>query len=198
MELLIGTNNHGKIIEIKQALDGLPVSVLMPADLKIQTAPLETADTFAENALIKARYYHRQTKLPTLADDSGIIVEALKDELGVHTRRWGPGSKASDKEWIEFFLNRMKHETNKNARFICSLSYIDSAGVVYGFEGICEGIITPALEADYLSGLPISACFKPKGYDLVYSAMNIEQKNSTSHRGRAVKKFRDFLSEKLR
>ncbi|OGJ61591.1 hypothetical protein A3A67_03225 [Candidatus Peribacteria bacterium RIFCSPLOWO2_01_FULL_51_18] len=197
MQLLIGTNNDGKVIEIRQVLNGLPVSIVLPADLKIQTAPVESGDTFEENALLKARYFFQKSKLPTLADDSGIIVEALADELGIHTRRWGAGPQASDEEWIEHFLERMKKEKNKRARFVCALAYIDAAGITYTFEGVCEGIITPRLEADYLPGLPISACFRPDGFDRVYSAMTIEQKNSTSHRGRAVHKLADHLRKTI-
>jgi len=197
LQLLIGTNNDGKVIEIRQVLNGLPVSIVLPADLKIQTAPVESGDTFEENALLKARYFFQKSKLPTLADDSGIIVEALADELGIHTRRWGAGPQASDEEWIEHFLERMKKEKNKRARFVCALAYIDAAGITYTFEGVCEGIITPRLEADYLPGLPISACFRPDGFDRVYSAMTIEQKNSTSHRGRAVHKLADHLRKTI-
>jgi len=197
LQLLIGTNNDGKVIEIRQVLNGLPVSIVLPADLKIQTAPVESGDTFEENALLKARYFFQKSKLPTLADDSGIIVEALADELGIHTRRWGAGPQASDEEWIEHFLERMKKEKNKRARFVCALAYIDAAGITYTFEGVCEGIITPRLEADYLPGLPISACFRPDGFDRVYSTMTIEQKNSTSHRGRAVHKLADHLRKTI-
>ncbi len=193
MHLLIGTNNDGKVIEIKQVLDGLPVSIVLPADLKIQPAPVESGDTFEENALLKARYYFQKSKLPTLADDSGIIVEALVDELGISTRRWGAGPQASDEEWIGHFLERMKKEKNKRARFVCALAYIDAVGISHTFEGVCDGVITPSLEAGYLPGLPISACFMPDGFDRVYSAMTIEQKNSTSHRGRAVHKLAEHL-----
>ncbi|TSD00159.1 MAG: dITP/XTP pyrophosphatase [Candidatus Peregrinibacteria bacterium Greene1014_49] len=204
MKILIGTKNHGKIIEISEALSGLSIECLDPRSVGIKEDPEETGNTFAENALQKARFYFERTKghalegnaIPTLADDSGIIVEALQSELGIHTRRWGAGSKASDKEWIEYFLKRMNEESNKRARFVCVLAYIDAHGKEHLFEGTCDGSITETLEAGYLPGLPISACFKPDGFDCVYSAMKVEQKNSTSHRGRAVDKFRNFLLPK--
>lgn len=149
--------------------------------------------TFEANALQKARFYYEKAKLPVLADDSGIIVEALEKELGIHTRRWGAGPKATDEEWISYFLERMGNEKNKRARFVCALAYIDEQGQEHLFEGTCDGVITKSLEADYLPGLPISACFRPDGHKAVYSAMNIEQKNSTSHRGRALRSFQKFL-----
>ena len=193
MKLLIGTKNRGKIIEISEALSGLNVECIDPQSIGIEDNPEETGTTFEENALQKARFYHERSGLPTLADDSGIIVEALQKELGIHTRRWGAGANASDKEWIEYFLKRMEKEKNKHARFVCVLAYIDAAGKEHLFEGTCDGVITETLEAGYLPGLPISACFKPIGFDCVYSAMKVEQKNSTSHRGRAAEKLRRFL-----
>jgi XTP/dITP diphosphohydrolase len=198
MQLLIGTNNPGKIIEIADVLKGLRIEIKRPKDLGITKSPHETGETFGENALQKARFYYEQSTLPTVADDSGIIVDALKNELGIHTRRWGAGPDASDQEWIEYFLERMAKEKNKRARFVCALAYIDSDSKEHVFEGTCEGTITSSLEADYLPGLPISACFRPDGFKQVYSAMTTEQKNSTSHRGRATKKFRTFLEIALK
>jgi len=194
MQLLIGTNNAGKIIEISEVLKGLPLHILSPKHLKIAGAAPETGETFEANALEKARFYFERTQLPTVADDSGIVVEALKDELGLHTRRWGAGPQATDSEWIAHFLERMKEEENKRAAFVCVLAYVDPLGATYTFEGRCEGIITPTLEADYLPGLPISACFRPEGHSRVFSALTVEQKNSTSHRGKAAHAFKKHLS----
>lgn len=193
MRLLIGTNNAGKIIEIGEALADLAVDIVTPKTLDIKAAPPETGATFEENAILKAKFFHDRSGLPTVADDSGIIVEAIEDELGLHTRRWGAGPDASDQEWIEYFLDRMRHEENKRARFVCVLAYVDQGGEVRTFEGDCSGVITDTLEAEYLEGLPISACFRPDGFDRVFSALSIEQKNSTSHRGRAAQKFASFL-----
>jgi len=236
MQLLIGTNNAGKIIEISEVLKGLSVEIVTPKDLFISEIPLETGSTFTENAIAKAQFFFEESKLrnilheqnetnarrqaspawsassqgkdgswkenrrfafhdglPTVADDSGIIVEALKDELGLHTRRWGAGPEATDAEWIAYFLERMKEEENKRAAFVCVLAYVDPLGATYTFEGRCEGIITPTLEADYLPGLPISACFRPEGFSRVFSALSIEQKNSTSHRGKAAHALRKHL-----
>lgn len=193
MQLLIGTNNEGKIIEIAEVLGALPVKIVTPVHLNISDTPDETGATFEENALQKARFYFERSGLPTVADDSGIIVEALEDELGLHTRRWGAGPAASDEEWITYFLKRMEKEKNKKARFVCTLAYIDALGATFTFEGRCEGIITPTLEADYLPGLPISACFKPEGHERVFSALAIQDKNSVSHRGKATQQLKIFL-----
>ena len=193
MRLLLATSNPGKITEMREALDGLGLELLSVDEVKTIGMPAETGKTFAENAAQKAHHYFAETGLPTVADDSGIHVEALEGELGIHTRRWGAGPRATDEEWIEYFLNRMKTENNKRAQFVCTLAHVDQEGRLHVFEGTCDGMITDELEADYLPGLPISACFRPDGENAVFSALSIEQKNSTSHRGRALHTFREFL-----
>ena len=195
MRLLLATSNLGKIQEMREALDGLGLEFLTLNDIPAIGQPEETGTTFAQNAAIKAGHY-AQSGHPTVADDSGIIVEALKDELGIHTRRWGAGPGASDAEWIAHFLERMKKERNKRARFVCSVAHIDDDGQLSVFEGTCDGTITDELKAEYLPGLPISACFRPDGQDRVFSGLSIEQKNSTSHRGRALMRFRKHLQGK--
>ncbi|MBI1812208.1 non-canonical purine NTP pyrophosphatase [Candidatus Peregrinibacteria bacterium] len=193
MHLLLGTNNRGKVIEIREALAGLPMKILTPEDVKIEEVPQERGSTFAENAIQKARFYFECSKIPTIADDSGIIVDALKHELGIHTRRWGAGPDANDEEWIAYFLDRMKKEDNKRASFVCTIAYIDASHDVHIFEGRCDGTITEELEATYLPGLPISGCFRPHGHDRVFSALNLDQKNRTSHRGKALSQLRGHL-----
>jgi XTP/dITP diphosphohydrolase len=184
-------------MEIGEVLFGLPLTIVTPDAVGITENPAETGKTFAENALEKAYFYYGRSNLPTLTDDSGIVVEAIKNELGLHTRRWGAGPDASDEEWIQFFINRMKREPNRKARFVCSLAHIDGDGLLHMFEGTCEGTITDDLEAEYLPGLPISACFKPEGFDKVFSALSVEQKNRISHRGKAVQQFSSYLRELL-
>ncbi|MSR86874.1 non-canonical purine NTP pyrophosphatase [Candidatus Peribacteria bacterium] len=194
MKLLLATSNRGKIHEMREALDGLGLELLDVSHVPSIGMPDETGKTFAENAEIKARHFYEATGHATVADDSGIMVEALEGELGVETRRWGAGPTATDEEWITHFLDRMKKEQNKRARFQCSLAHIDHEGQLHIFDGTCEGTITDALEADYLPGLPISACFKPDGEEYVFSALSVEQKNRTSHRGKALQEFRNFLN----
>lgn len=195
MRLLLATNNKGKVVEMSEALADLPLDILKPQDLNITEKPEETGHTYAENALQKARFYHARSEggPAILADDSGIIIEALANELGTHTRRWGAGPDVSDKEWIDFFLNRMRSEENKRARFQCCLVYIDPNGTEHLFTGECDGMITDDLEAEYLPGLPISACFKPDGFDTVFSALSVEEKNRVSHRGKALQLLRQHL-----
>lgn len=197
MKLLLGTSNKGKIQEIRDALADLHLEIVTPSDCGITEKPEEKGKTYEQNAIQKARFYFEKSGLPTLADDSGIIVEALKNELGIHTRRWGAGPEASDQEWIEFFLEKMLMQETKKAKFVCALCYIDQKGKEHLFEGTCDGVITEELEAEYLPGLPISACFKPDGEEKVFSALSVEEKNRISHRGRALHELLGYLSLSL-
>jgi XTP/dITP diphosphohydrolase len=196
VKLLLATSNKGKVTEMKEALDGLGLTLADLSQFPAVPSPEETASTYAKNAEIKARHYFDAHGIPTVADDSGIVIDALQNELGVQTRRWGAGANATDAEWIEYFLDRMKKEKNKRAQFLCAIAHVDADGKVHVFEGTCEGTITDTLEAEYLPGLPISACFKPDGCDFVFSALPLERKNDVSHRGRAMQKFRQFLLQK--
>lgn len=199
MQLLFASTNKGKIIEIQECLAGTKIELLTLEDFNLDSHDVhEHGLTYEENALIKARYFFEKSGIPTFADDSGIIVDALKNELGVQTRRWGAGSKASDEEWISFFLHRMSREPNKRAKFITFIAYIDEQKQIHAFEGHCDGIITNTVEADYLPGLPISGCFKPDGFDKVFSALSVDDKNRISHRGKAMQEFVKYLNTNKR
>ena len=132
----------------------------------------------------------------TIAEDSGILVDALAGELGIKTRRWGAGEKATDQEWIDYFLKRMSDVSSQNrgAKFVCCSAIIDLHGQEHMFRGETPGIITQNLEAPIYEGLPLSSCFRPIGFDQVYSALTLQQKNAVSHRGKAMKQVHDWLA----
>lgn len=153
---------------------------------------MEDGDTFEDNAYKKAAYYFEKLGLLTLAEDSGIVVEALKGELGVKTRRWGAGEKATDQEWIDFFMKRMVGESERTAKFICNVCLFDGGNPRF-FEGETVGVIAEELLVPILPGLPLSSCFVPEGYDKAYAQLSIEEKNGVSHRGKAMGEARVFL-----
>ena len=197
-ELLIATKNIGKYREIVEALDGLDFKFVFLKDFLEGGGVddgdfVEDGETFAENAEKKARYYFEKTGLLTLGEDSGILVEALKGELGVKTRRWGAGESASDEEWIEHFLGRMKGEKNRLSEFVCC-ACIYGEGVMEAFEGKTVGLITEDLQAPLSPGIPLSSCFLPEGAEQVYSALGVEEKNRISHRGKAMVGVREWFS----
>lgn len=197
MKLLIATTNPGKYQEISEIFGGLTIDLLNLAHLDEDTQVDENGTSYKENAQIKARHFFEKTGIPTIGEDSGIVVEALKDELGMHTRRWGAGAQASDEEWINHFMKVMKnHPDNRKAKFISHMYYIDSDNE-YHVVGETHGVITDELEAPLYHGLPLSSCFRPDGLEKVYSALTEQQKNQVSHRGKAGKQMHDFLKQLL-
>lgn len=194
MKILVGTTNAGKFREIADALSAVSAFPISPDSLNIFEEPAEDHDSLHENALHKARFYNDRANLPTLADDSGIFVEALKNELGVKTRRWGAGKDVSDRAWVDFFLERMRDEADKRAHFHSVIAYLDREGEHHFFEGVCRGTITEELEADFPKGLPLLACFKPEGFDKVFSLLTPEEKASINHRALAMRQFIRHLS----
>lgn len=157
---------------------------------------MEDGESFKENALKKARYYFEKTRILTLGEDSGIVVEALKEELGVKTRRWGAGEKASDLEWVEYFLRRMEGVSDRRAEFFCCACLYGS-GVEQYFYGETKGLITDELMVPLKEGIPLSSCFLPEGMSKVYAALSAEEKNGISHRGKAVTGAKKWLADYL-
>ncbi|MEK6969075.1 MAG: non-canonical purine NTP pyrophosphatase [Nanoarchaeota archaeon] len=197
MKLLIATENPGKFKEISVSLANLPLTLSSLKELNL-TIPdsVEDGKTYAENAFKKAQYAAQKTGLMTLADDSGIAVDALKNELGVKTRRWGAGANVSDQEWINYFLKRMEScpDEKRTATFVCNLCLVDKKGnLIKNFIGKTKGKITRALEAPIHPGLPLSSCFIPEGFDKVYITLNTEKKNQLSHRGKALQQVKDYF-----
>lgn len=201
MKILIATKNPGKFEEIVSGLASLRafgVEFVRPSDLGIDDEVEEHGVTHGENAVLKASHFFEKTGLATVGEDSGIHVDAFPGELGVTTRRWGGLEKASDEEWIKYFLKQMKKvpEGSRGAKFVCfSAVILSSKDVVtpHIFSGETRGIITKALEAPLKAGIPISSCFRPEGFDKVYAALTNEEKNRISHRGKAMAKLAEFL-----
>lgn len=195
-KLVIATSNPGKFNEIMEVMHDVPLEVLSSRALELDNDVDEDGETYVENAIKKVRHYFAQTGFLTLAEDSGIQVDALKGELGVKTRRWGAGESASDEEWIAYFLDALKDvpESKRTARFICCAALMDEKGEVKLFQGVTEGRITHELLAPIYRGLPMSSCFVPDGFDKVYAALGIAEKNKVSHRGKAMHAVKDALN----
>jgi len=176
-------------------LNVLPFKFYSLKDLGLSDEGLEEdGKTYAENAYKKAKFFTDKAGMIVLAEDSGLVVDALEGELGVKTRRWGAGEKASDKEWIDYFLERMSGVENRKAKFLSSLCLLDeSRDLKEIFDGETNGLITRKLMAPILEGLPLSSCFIPEGFDLVYASLSDEERYSVSHRALAVSKLRAFL-----
>jgi len=192
--ILIATGNKGKLKEIHAFLGDIPgIRFVSLADIEYAGRDCqETGKTFAENAEQKARFFYEQTGYITLAEDSGIQVEALAGELGVKTRRWGAGEKASDEEWMEVFLRRMEKEKNRNAQFFTAACIYDGKHA-HIFEGACKGTLVQHSSVPLERGVPLSSYFVPEGENKVFSALSVTEKNAISHRGKAMMLVKQYL-----
>ncbi len=196
-KILIATRNFGKYKELMEVLEDLPFKFVSLNDENIEGDVEETGETYEDNAILKAEFFGRKANLPTLADDSGIVIEALEGELGVKTRRWGAGQDASDQEWLDFFMKRMESEANRQAEFISVVAFYQSGKETKIFRGECKGEILDQPQVELEPGIPLSAVFLAKGKAKVFSAMDKDEKNAISHRGFAIKKAADYLLKKV-
>jgi len=196
-KILIATTNFGKYKELMEVLGDLPIKFVSLNDEKIDEQADEYEDTYEKNAIIKAEFFGRKTNLPSIADDSGIIVDVLKGELDVHTRRWGAGADATDEEWLNFFLHRLAFEDNRNATFVSVIALYRPGEETLTFRGECKGIILPKPQVKVEPGIPLSAVFLPEGKNKVFSALDKHEKNEISHRGKAIRQCHDYILKHL-
>jgi len=188
--LLIATSNKGKVTEIASLLEGLNCRVIGLEDLSQVPPPVEeTGKTFAENALIKADYYYAVTGLFTLADDSGLEVDALDGRPGVYSARYG-GEGSSSADQIALLLEEMKDvpEEKRTARFVCVIALAGAPGerpIRQTFEGRCEGIIAGAARGD--GGFGYDPIFIDTELGRTFAELTREEKSARSHRGKALR-----------
>lgn len=190
--LLIATTNNGKVAEIASLLEGLDCRVIGLADLpQIPPAVEETGTTFVANALIKAEYYHTLTGLATLADDSGLEVDALDGRPGVYSARYG-GEGLSGAGQIALLLEEMKDvsEEKRTARFVCSVALVGPQ-LRQTFGGRCDGRIAHAPRGE--GGFGYDPIFIDAESGLTFAELSREEKAARSHRGKALRAAREFL-----
>lgn len=192
--LLIATQNDGKINEIRALLKDIPILLLSLSSFPNLPDVLEDGETFRENALKKARIIAHSSGIVTLADDSGLCIDALDGRPGVLSARYG-GEGATDAEKCARILNEMEHvaEPLRTARFVCIIALVTPQREEDVFEGMCEGKITRELRGT--AGFGYDPIFYYPDYGCTFAEMDSETKNSVSHRGRALSGFRNYLKE---
>ncbi len=184
--LLLATGNAGKVAEFKDLLEPHGFEIKTPYEVGFSGVIEETGTTFRENALLKAEALARFANLPVLSDDSGLEVEALGGEPGLHTARYaGPG--ATDIQNREKLLNALEGHANRRARFVCVLCYAVPGRTPEFFEGICAGAI--AAEEKGERGFGYDPLFIPEGRTESFAESLPAVKDALSHRGRAVQAF---------
>jgi XTP/dITP diphosphohydrolase len=187
MKLLLGTYNKHKVQELRELLS---IDVLSCADFEHLPEAIEDKETFEGNALLKAQFYHQQTTLPCLADDSGLCVNALDDLPGVYSARYA-GPNATDSENIAKLLSALQEISDRRAYYRCVLAYVDAKGNAALFEGTLHGTIATSPAGN--NGFGYDPVFIPQGYHQTLAELDIKIKQSISHRALALHKFKDFF-----
>jgi XTP/dITP diphosphohydrolase len=193
--LLLATRNPGKVREIETILRGSRWSFSSLQSFPGVDTPAETGATYADNAILKARFYALATGMCALADDSGLEVEALGGAPGVFSARYaGPNSTDADRRTLLLSELAKIPDANRRARFVAVVAISDAKGSVLNVsEGICEGTITFSPRGD--GGFGYDPLFVPDGYHQTFAELSEEIKNRISHRARALMNTRDFLSQ---
>jgi len=196
MKILLATRNPGKKREYNHLLQGLYLALVSLDDVGINLRVGETGSTFAENAEIKARAYQRASGLVTLADDSGLEVDALDGAPGVRSARYA-GESASDEDRCSRLLRALRATPTKRrtARFRCVIAVAWPDGQIDIADGTCEGLIANQPRGDY--GFGYDPVFYLPEYHKTMAELPPEVKNQISHRARAIQAIRGLLERKL-
>ena len=186
-ELVVATQNLGKLEEFKVLMKDLPIEVKCLADYDPVEAPEENGRTFVSNARFKATYYAKKLGVPCIADDSGLEVQALDGAPGVRSARYA-GEKATDEENNEKLLHIMKFQVKRTCRFRCALAVaLPNGKVLHEVDGICEGMLLHAPLGD--GGFGYDPLFWSTELHKGMAEATIQEKNKISHRGKAIRKL---------
>jgi XTP/dITP diphosphohydrolase len=186
--IVIATRNKGKQSEISDLLKDFPVDIKGLDDFGPIPDVEEDGDSFDENAYKKASFTARILGLPALADDSGLLVEALEGAPGVHSARYA-GDDATDEQRCQKLLQEMKGKTNRKATFECVISIAVPTGPALTYEARCEGLI--AEQPSGSNGFGYDPVFYYPPLNKTFGELTIEEKSHVSHRGKALRELRD-------
>jgi XTP/dITP diphosphohydrolase len=182
--VVVATRNDHKLRELAEILDGLEL-IPLPGDVEL---PPEDGETFAENALVKARVAARGTGLPAVADDSGIEAAALGGRPGVRSARYA-GEGATDEQNLGLLLAEVAVHSDRRVAYVCALAYVDADGAEHLFEGRCDG--TLAASPRGTGGFGYDPAFvpadTPDGDERTMAQLDPAEKHAISHRGRAAR-----------
>ena len=194
-EIVIATRNNNKTKELKELLSNTNFVLKDLNEIPNISEVEETGKTFEENAVLKAKSYALQTKMWSLADDSGLEVEALCGAPGVFSARYA-GKFATDEERINKLLKELDEtfDEQRRARFVCAMAISDEKGKIkFLAEGVCKGRI--AVKPSGTNGFGYDPIFIPDGFEQTFAELSIETKQKISHRARATAKIIRFLAD---
>ena len=193
-KFVLATHNPGKLKEMSDILARFGVEVVSPGDLGITVDVEETGTTFAENAMLKAKAICAAAKLPAIADDSGLCVDALNGGPGVYSARYG-GAGLADQGRYMLLLNNMRGQTTRAAHFTCSIACAFPNGDTLTAEGRCDGTIAFAPMGE--GGFGYDPVFFVPEKAKTFGQLTAEEKSTISHRGKALKSFAEKLETYL-
>lgn len=193
VKLLIATNNTGKLKEFENMLMGLPFQLLSLANFTNVSGVAETGATFSENARLKAVGYAGQTGVTTLADDSGLEIQALGGRPGINSARYG-GPDIDFGSKMDMLLSELAGTSNsqRKARFVCAIAISDGRGrILFEAEGVCTGRIAENRRGD--GGFGYDPIFLPDGHEKTFGELPAQIKSEISHRAHAFRVIIPFL-----
>jgi XTP/dITP diphosphohydrolase len=192
--LILATRNEGKTGEIRALLAEFPVDIKNLTDFGPTPAIEEDGETFEDNAVKKARFISKILGFPALADDSGLMVEALGNGPGVRSARYA-GEEATDGDNNAKLLRELENTENRNAAFACVIAIAVPWGPALIYEGRCEGVI--ANEQIGTKGFGYDPVFYYPPLQKTFAQLSTEEKNQVSHRGQALRQLRDEFDKVL-
>jgi XTP/dITP diphosphohydrolase len=188
--VVVATRNEHKLRELREILGGME---LLPLPPEVELPP-EDAETFADNALDKARTAHAATGLPAIADDSGIAAAALDGRPGPRSARYA-GPDATDEENLSLLLRELADKEDRSVAYVCALAYVDANGSEELVEGRCEGTLAEQPRGN--GGFGYDPAFVPKDTgpedNRTMAELDSDEKHAISHRGRAARKLAGLL-----
>lgn len=194
MTFIVATGNAHKLLEIKRILQPLGVDAVSMAEAGVTSEAEETGSTFEQNAIIKALAVSRAADMPCIADDSGLMVDALNGAPGVFSARYA-GESATDYDRIKKLLNALSdiRSQARTARFVCAVCCIFPDGRSFTVRGECEGLI--AEECSGEGGFGYDPIFVEKTTGKTFAQLSDAEKDRLSHRGKALRIFTEKLKE---
>lgn len=194
--LLLATRNEGKKMELQEMLNDIGISVINLHDIPPLPEVVEDGKTFKENAEKKAYETAKATGYWCLADDSGLVVDALNGQPGIYSARFA-GPEASDENNNHKLLDLMKgiDESKRTARFVCCMALSTPEGETLAVEDYCEGIILRQPVGE--QGFGYDPLFMPQGYNQSMAQLSRQEKNLISHRGKALNRMKPIIISKM-
>lgn len=191
MRFILASNNKKKLTELRDMLSAFGAQVVSQSEAGLVLEAEETGATFEENSLIKAKAACDALGEPSIADDSGLVVDALGGEPGVYSARYGGDACHSDAERTALLLKNMQGQDNRAARFVSCITCCFPDGGAITARGECEGNITKSPRGE--GGFGYDPVFELPDSGKTMAELSAEEKNAVSHRGAALKKFEEKL-----